>query len=245
VQQPTDSDAVTLGANLRDRGFTVLSEPVIDADLVERARTQSQSRLAKLLQRVEDLGCDPFEQQYRFKEIAQRQRRRWDLQLQEPGTGDINSTWAQLCRVAIAAATPIIREAQGEAYCGIEPVMIGAVISKPGETWQHASPCLCELCRIRARLSDSKRFLGAGVQRWHSDADPDFFAAAHKDPSYRLYNIFIPLVDVEERSDGTEFLASTDLEATVRTLGSPAFRPSSSFLLLLFSSSASLPNDER
>jgi len=60
------------------------------------------------------------------------------LQLQEPGTGDINSTWAQLCRVAIAAATPIIREAQGEAYCGIEPVMIGAVISKPGDPRQNA-----------------------------------------------------------------------------------------------------------
>jgi hypothetical protein len=138
VQQPTVPDAVTHGANLRDRGFTVLSEPVMDADLVERARTQSRSRLAKLLGRVEDLGCDPFEQQYRFKEIAQRQRRRWDLQLQEPGTGDINSTWAQLCRVAIAAATPIIREAQGEAYCGIEPVMIGAVISKPGDPRQNA-----------------------------------------------------------------------------------------------------------
>lgn len=190
VQQQTDLNIGMHGASLRDRGFTVLSEPVMDPDLVERARTQSQDRLAALLQRVQDLGCDPFEQEYRFKEIAQRQRRRWDLQLQEPGTGDSNSTWAQLCRAALAAADPIIREAQGEAYCGTEPVMIGAVISWPG----------------------------AGVQRWHSDADPEFFAAAHKDESYRLYNVFIPLVDVEQGSDGTEFWAATDLQDSTRAL---------------------------
>jgi hypothetical protein len=153
VQQQTDLNIGMHGASLRDRGFTVLSEPVMDPDLVERARTQSQDRLAALLQRVQDLGCDPFEQEYRFKEIAQRQRRRWDLQLQEPGTGDSNSTWAQLCRAALAAADPIIREAQGEAYCGTEPVMIGAVISWPGDTRQRTMPCLASaLCRSYAPL---------------------------------------------------------------------------------------------
>ena len=190
---PPSVDVVSHGTNLRERGFTVLADPVMDSALIDSARSQSQARLARLLQEVEALGCDPFEQQYRFKEIAQRQRNRWDLQLQEPGKGDQNSVWAQLCSAALKAATPVIQEAQGDAYCGIEPVMIGAVISRPG----------------------------ANVQRWHSDADPEHFTAANANPSHRLYNVFIPLVDVNEGSDGTEFWGAHLLEGSTRALGEP------------------------
>ena len=177
---------------LRDRGFTVVPEPVMDGTLVECARARSQERLAKLLADVQAAGCDPVEQQYRFREIATRQRNRWDLQLQDPAQGLDDSTWSQLCRAALAAATPIIREAQGDDYSGPpEPVMVGAVISRPG----------------------------ARVQRFHCDATHEHFAAAKADASHRLYNIFVPLVDVRENSDGTQFWAAPDLEASTRALG--------------------------
>ena len=64
--------------------------------------------------------------------------------------------------------------------------MVGAVISRPG----------------------------AGVQRFHCDADLDHLAAAKDNPSHRLYNVFIPLVDISANSDGTEFWGSPQLEGS-------------------------------
>jgi len=189
-QGETAVDRIFHSESLRTRGLTVLAEPVMDAALVESARALSESRLAQLLSKVEARGCDPLEQQFRFKEVAHRQRSRWDLQLQVPGQGDSNSVWSQLCNQVIAAAEPIIREAQGDAYTGMEPQMIGAVISRPG----------------------------ARVQRFHCDDDAIFFAAAKADPSYRIYNVFIPLVDVDENGDGTEFWAAPALEDSARAL---------------------------
>jgi|NorSeaMetagenome_1021524.scaffolds.fasta_scaffold143816_2 hypothetical protein len=43
------------------------------------------------------------------------------------------------------------------------------------------------------------------VQRFHCDATHDLFADAKADDSHRLYNVFIPLVDLIENGDGTEF----------------------------------------
>ena len=176
-------DRVFHSESLNTRGLTVLVNPVMDAALVESAREMSEDRLAHLLSKVEARGCDPLEQQYRFREVAHRQRSRWDLQLQVPGQGDSNSVWMKLCNAAIAAVEPIIREAQGDAYTGMQPQMIGAVISRPG----------------------------ARVQRFHCDDTHEHFAAAKADPSYRIYNIFIPLVDLKEDGDGTEFWAAPQL----------------------------------
>ena len=125
-------DSFQHGERLRERGFTVIPEPVLDVALVESARELSKARLAQLLEDVRGVGCDPVEQQYRFREIATRQRNRWDLQLEDPAQGPGDTTWSRLCRAAVAAATPIIREAQGGDDVDVEPVMIGAVISRPG-----------------------------------------------------------------------------------------------------------------
>ena len=170
---------VAHATRLRNRGLTVLAEPIVDSPLIREAHDKVMLRLAGLLEDVEAAGFDPIEQQCEFYEIATRQRNRWDLQLQVPGQvePDKGSTWQQLCSAALEAATPIIREAQGSAYTGAEPLMIGAVISRPG----------------------------TNVQRFHCDADLEHLAAAKADPSHRLYNLFIPLVDVVEHGDGTEF----------------------------------------
>lgn len=214
-------------ASLRENGYTVIAAPVVGEELVERARVQCRDRLADLLDKVKAAGCDPLEQQYRFKEIAKRQRNRWDLQLHDPSspkspastptvTGEFEeleslssttvtwmdapddpprlsplplssaSTWEELCRAALEVAVPIIRGEQGEAFKGATcaPIMVGAVISRPG----------------------------ARVQRFHCDATHEHFAAAKADPSHRIYNIFIPLVDVPKNADGTQFWGAPQLE---------------------------------
>ena len=185
------SSEATHATDLRERGFAVLSEPVMEAALVERALSQAQARLVELLLDVEAAGFDPLEQQCSFQEIASRHRLRWDLQLQAPGQDKSgSSTWSQLCQAALAAAKPVISGAQGAAYSGAEPIMVGAVISRPG----------------------------APVQRFHCDADTEHLAAAKVDPGHRLYNLFIPLVDIDENGDGTEFWGSPQLEGSPEAL---------------------------
>lgn len=152
-------------SNLRERGWTVLAEPIIDAGLISRAHSASQSLLARLLAEVESAGCHSTEQQYRFKgrahasvlnplwvdcrprggeltqlaaELVHRQRNRWDLQI--PASDPI---WTQLCSAALEVVTPFISEAQGPAYSGIEPTqegrpcfLLALAIRCPGLTWR-------------------------------------------------------------------------------------------------------------
>ena len=80
--------------------------------------------------------------------------------------------------------------AERDAFTGIEVVQIGAVVSRPG----------------------------AKVQRFHCDATHELFAAAKADPSHRLYNVFIPLADLEQDGDGTEFWPAPDLAESTRSL---------------------------
>ena len=44
---------------------------------------------------------------------------------------------------------------------------------------------------------------GARVQRFHCDATHAMFAAAQADPLHRIYDVFIPLVDLCQDGDGT------------------------------------------
>jgi hypothetical protein len=185
-------------ASLRERGFAVLAEPVIEEALVARARTLTQDRLARLLSDVDAVGCSALGQQYRFKELVHRQRNRWDLQLlADPRALSVSGvdagdgkTLQQLCEAVMECAAPIIREASGQ--LDVEPLVVGAVISRPG----------------------------ASVQRFHCDVAQDFFRRARKDPSQRLYNLFVPLVDWQQRGDGTEFWPAASLDDSLGLLAS-------------------------
>ena len=64
---------------LRDRGFTVLSNDVVPPALVERALQASHLSLDEGLACVESLGCEPLEQCYSFNDICHRSHKRWDL----------------------------------------------------------------------------------------------------------------------------------------------------------------------
>jgi len=171
---------------LRSRGYTVLPDVVRDSDVVDSAAALCHSTLNQLLADVEAVGCDPIDQLYRFNNICHRQRNRWDLLIPR----EQSESWAALVDAALAAATPVIREAQGAAFTGLTPLMCGAVISRPG----------------------------ARVQRFHVDATHSHFEAARADPSVRIYNIFVPLVDIDEDGDGTMFWGAPSLDESSRAL---------------------------
>ena len=130
----TAADALH-GSLLRDRGFVVLPDPIMSDELLSDAAALSRNTLAQRLSEVKAIGCDPVEQQYVFREICHRQRNRWDMRLP---TSD--PAWSQLCDAAVAAATPVIRQAQGAAaFSGVLPLMSGVVVSRPGARVQVLS----------------------------------------------------------------------------------------------------------
>ena len=186
-------------ASLRERGFAVIAEPIVDVELVAQARALTQERLVRLLSEVQAAGCSALDQQYRFKEIVHRQRNRWDLQLLKyplpsraaETLSSERSTLEQLSQAALSIASPIIKQAQGALPdIDIEPLVVGAVVSRPG----------------------------AGVQRFHCDVAQEFFASAKEDPSQRLYNLFMPLVDLSDCGDGTEFWPGPSLDDSLGLL---------------------------
>mgnify|MGYP006153263627 CR=1 FL=1 len=173
-------------ALLSRRGYVVVTEPVINAELVDDCAALCHTTLERLLADVETAGCDPNEQMYRFCNICHRQKNRWDMLIPR----ESSTSWASLVDATMAAATPIIRAAQGPAFKDVAPLMCGAVVSRPG----------------------------ARVQRFHVDAAHAHFEAAQADPSHRMYNVFVPLVDIAEDGDGTMFWPAPVLGESSRAL---------------------------
>ena len=187
-------------ASLRDRGFTVLPAPIIDTALIARLSATTTARLDSLLDRVEAKGCDPLEQQYLFREICARQSMRWDLHVDVVRRGasgrrkrrtPAEEAYAELSRALLSSAVePIVEALQGAAYEGVRPTACGAIVSRRG----------------------------AAGQRPHADANLPHYAEAERNPAHRLFNCFVPLVDIaagggDEQSDGTQFWPASHLTA--------------------------------
>ena len=64
---------------LRDRGYTVIPDAGISADLVKDARFAVASEFSRLLDNLEELGIDPVESSYAFKELDKRHAKRWSV----------------------------------------------------------------------------------------------------------------------------------------------------------------------
>lgn len=121
---------MTAAASLRDRGFCVVDEPIIEHACIKRLASASSERLSLLLDEVESVGYDPIEQSYHFSEFSHRQRKRWDMR---PPTSE---EWQDLCDCAMAAATPVIQDSLALPDERPKLVMSGVVISRPGCTAQ-------------------------------------------------------------------------------------------------------------
>ena len=181
-------DVALHAANLRSRGFTVIPTPLVEQTLIDRAAMNIGTRLESLHEQVAAVGCDPLEQNYLFHEICHRQRMRWDLQIGGEAADDSEvadaidseaapvAAFAELCSTIVSSAVaPILAELHGEAHFREEAR--GAIVSRPG----------------------------APVQRPHADAELEHYETADDDSSHRLYNCFVPLVDLTARGDGTQF----------------------------------------
>ncbi|KAL3893673.1 MAG: hypothetical protein SGPRY_014069, partial [Prymnesium sp.] len=176
---------------LRDDGFVVIPDAQIPSSTIEKVASSSKLELSDLLQLVAHAGVDPVEQLYNFNEVCHRFKYRWDFRVQPE-----SRAWEELMTQAIDTVSPIIRELH---RLSVHPdegghrmtrlitpksptaIMSGAILSKPG----------------------------ALSQRFHADASPTHLRMASLFPSHRLFNIFVPLVDIEANGDGTQFLPGT------------------------------------
>lgn len=186
-------------ARLRDRGWTVV-DAGLDPGLVASARHECSADLARNLDGVADLGVDPIEQKYLFTEIATRHRLRWDFRPDAAGSFD------ELVETAVGVASPIIEAL----HLSLPPNPSDAwffPISRHMRYFVTPSPSVAMTGAIISRP-------GAKAQRFHADAPDGHFGLAQLCPRHRLFNVFVPLVDIEEGVDGTMLWPGSHLEST-------------------------------
>ena len=177
---------------LRDKGFTVVDVESLDASLVASAKAACCEELDELLDLVPRVGCT-VDQQYNFAEICHRSPLRWDMRVNR-------SAFDALTAAAVERASPLLNrldELPLHSEEGWLPLvrqlprrprvlMTGAIVSRPG----------------------------AIEQRFHADADNWHFFWSTLLPRHRIYNIFIPLCDIDADSCGTQFWPGSHLGLT-------------------------------
>jgi hypothetical protein len=188
---------------LRDRGFTVVPDAGLDVERIDKARLDCSATFERCLDGVARLGVNPVEQAYFFSEISTRHRLRWEMRPSDSQP----SAWTELVDDAVASvASPIIKQlctmpqnADDESTLP-QPLrgVVGQLIPK--------RPSISMRGAIVSRP-------GAMAQRFHADADDAHFSLAALLPHHRLFNVFVPLVDIEAGADGTMLWPGSHLES--------------------------------
>ena len=188
---------------LRDRGFTVAPNVKLPERLVTAAREEALVRFDSLSSDVARLGVHPLSRCYLFSEIATRQKNRFDMRLpsmaREDGTLHESPALAELCQTAAELAAPVIEQVHTE------------LPLRRDDSWRAAR----RLSPARPRLDSTGVILSqpsASAQRFHADASRRHFALASVLPRHRLYNVFVPLVDIAANTCGTQFWPGSHLE---------------------------------
>ena len=180
--------------NLRDNGFTVLPPTVtgLSRSALAQAARACERELSSRLCEVDELGIDPMEQAYSFNEISHRLHKRWDFR--NPDLADVE----HICTAATSAASPIIRA-------------LHSLPIHPGERTQKW-PRRLSPRRPRTVLSGAiVSWPGADAQSFHRDSNDWHNRVASHAPSHRLFNAFVPLVDIAPDSMGTSFWPGSHL----------------------------------
>ena len=175
------------------------SDANLSPSLVEEARHSCNTTFERLMNGVSEIGIDPTEQAYRFAEIAARHRLRWDIRPSGP------SPWTHVVDEGVSAVLPIIER-------------LHALPPHPDDGWfagltsamRHFLPVHPVIDQRGAIMS----LPGAKAQRFHADAPDTHFRLAKLNPRHRLFNVFIPLVDIKRDDDGTQFWPRSHLEST-------------------------------
>ena len=191
---------------LRDKGFTVIPDAGITVAQIAEANAALAAEFNQLHGMPEELGLCPTDDSYAFAEIDKRHRLRWSLQPQGQSASSPNwSTLNALVEAAFPTGAAVIEELH---KLPPHPDDDGGFTS-----WtRHLLPSQPEVGHVGAILSRP----GARAQRFHADAGDRLLQLARLSPRHRLYNMFIPLVDLEEGGDGTMMWPRSHLDKTRR-----------------------------
>ena len=205
VAAHTSAATLRHALNLRDKGFTVLppSATGLSQSSLAQAARACECELSSRLCDVHELGIDPVEQAYTFNEIAHRLRRRWDFR--NPNLAEVE----HVCTAASTAASPIIR----------------ALHSLPIHPGERARLWPRRLSPRRPRTVMSGAIVswpGADAQSFHCDSNDWHNRIASHAPSHRLFNAFVPLVDIAPDSMGTSFWPGSHLSRDGRAMWAEA-----------------------
>ena len=185
--------------DLRDRGFTVIRDAgCISAPLVEAAGEDCRVVLNELLEQAAAIGCDPVEQVYAFNEICNRNRNRWDMRMPQTTAFDA------LLEETETVASAVLRTLRQLPLHRDEPGLRLTRLITPRR------PKTCQTGAIVSRH-------GASGQFFHQDGHSNSWAMRTL-PGHRLFNIFVPLVDVPANGDGTAFIPGSHLWTRERLL---------------------------
>ena len=187
---------------LRDRGYTVIADAGLDPTLVADAKVACAAALSRSLDMIDAIGLDPMEDSYAFAEIDKRHRLRWSLQATR------QSAWTRLTAAAIPTAAAVIEHV----HTSLPP--------HPDD----AGPPLMDWTRHLLPAQPTQRSVGAGqigaiiskpgakAQKFHADAGDAHLSLAKLCPRHRMYNVFVPLVDLDD--DGTMMWPGSHLHRT-------------------------------
>lgn len=173
----------THAIELRDQGYTVLPRAAAEP-LIAEARVQVSSHAARLRDMVEELGLNPTEDSYAFAELDKRHRLRWSLQA-PPSC----NAWTEVVDCAVVQASAVIQTMH----------MLPENADDASHAWTGWLPTLPAVTHTGAIISGD----GAKAQVFHADAGELHLKLSRLSTRHRLFNVFVPLVDVAEGGDGT------------------------------------------
>ena len=177
---------------LRNRGYTVIRDAGL-ASLIDKARKACADEFASLQDAVSQLGIDR-DDLYAFAEIETRHRLRTCFRPSSP------SAWTELVDTAVGASTPIIELLQT-----LPPHPDDSVAGD--NLVRQLVPTRPTIDQVDVLLSQP----GCKAQKFHADAGVTHLQWARMCSRHRLFNVFVPLVDIEKDSDGTQLWPGSHL----------------------------------
>jgi hypothetical protein len=176
--------------NLRNLGYTVVEDAGLPRTLVDEARRASGAEFEQHLEAVSELGLDPFEDTYAFKELSTRHKRRWNLRPNEA------SAWTRLVDSAVHAASPVI-----EACVQLPPHADDDADPSLSALTRHLLPSRPSVDAMGAILSAP----GAKAQRFHADAGETHLKVSPRglEPPRCSRPFAVPMISVEGAEIGS------------------------------------------
>lgn len=190
-------------AELRDVGFTVVPTE-LSSMLVSSARSEACDVLDGLLMQIDASSPSPrmeskkSAEAFSFREIVHRAPGRYDFH-------NSRAHFSRVCDQAVGCAKEIVN--------ALHDLPLHPDDRDARTSW--ARRVLPRRPRVITRGTVTS-LPGAVAQNFHADGSPMHFALAAKLPRFRLFQVFFPLVDIEQDSIGTQFWPGSHLSRRER-----------------------------